>query len=74
MRAPSRRGTRAGRRLNAAETAEFAGGRVGQDRLGGAQFSTGAVVDRLRSFQRDEDGGADAAADGTPDDAAPDAD
>ncbi|UBH24670.1 DEAD/DEAH box helicase [Micrococcus porci] len=26
------------------------------DRLGGAQFSTGAVVDRLRSFQRDEDG------------------
>ena len=43
------------------------------DRLGGAQFSTGAVVDRLRSFQRDEDGGADAAADGTPDDAAPEA-
>ena len=43
------------------------------DRLGGAQFSTGAVVDRLRSFQRDEDGGADAAADGAPDDAAPEA-
>ncbi|XNZ00354.1 DEAD/DEAH box helicase [Micrococcus luteus] len=26
------------------------------DRLGGAQFSTGSVVDRLRQFQRDDDG------------------
>jgi len=26
------------------------------DRLGGAQFSTGAVVDRLRTFQKDDDG------------------